>query len=359
MSQSDEQGATSRRGGVWRRSLRWAIGLLAVFFTLAAVASSYNWVRTANAMRRLPPPGEMIDIGGRRLHLYCLGKGAPTVILEGGLLDSWLAWSLVQPELAKSTRVCAYDRAGYGYSDSGPFPRTSEPIVSDLNALLQVAQVPSPYVLVAWSFGGFNVRLFAAQHPNDVGGLVLVDTAHEDLLDDPSPAVQKYWNGSKRRSLRRLVEATVGLNRLTGSNLAFPEVLPEDARPYAVAAGFSWQWARTDFSERRWLAAASSDQVRQSRQILNVPVVVITRGKPDLIAGSFGLTAAEAEEVERKWQERQRDLLNLSATSRLIIAEQSDHSIVYVQPTIVVAAVQELVADLRRPAKQAWSYRSR
>ena len=351
MSQPDEQGATSRRGGVWRRSFRWATGLLAVLFTLAAVASSYNWVRTKNAMRRLPPPGEMIDIGGRRLHLYCLGEGAPTVILEGGLLDSWLAWSLVQPELAKSTRVCAYDRAGYGYSDDGPYPRTSDSIASDLYMLLQTAKVPSPYVFVSWSSGGLNVRLFAAQHPTAVAGLVLVDTAHEDFHNDPSPAVQKYWNGSKRLSLRRLLEATVGLNRLKGSNLAFPEVLPEDARPYAVAAGFSWQWARTDFSERRRLATASSDQVRQSRRILRVPVVVIARGKPDLVAGSFGLTAAEAEEAERIWQERQRDLLNLSATSRLIIAEQSNHSIVYVQPSIVVTAVQELVADLRRTAK--------
>ena len=351
MSQPDEQGATSRRGSVWRRSLRWATGLLAVLFTLAVVASSYNWVRTTNAMRRLPPPGEMIDIGGRLLHLYCLGEGGPTVVLEGGLLDSWLAWSLIQPELAENTRVCAYDRAGYGYSDDGPYPRTSDSIASDLYVLLQTAKVPSPYVFVAWSSGGLNVRLFAAQHPTDVAALVFVDTAHEDFHDDPSPAVQKYWNGSKRRSLRRLAEATVGLQRLKGTNLAFPEVLPEGVRHYAAAAGFSWQWARTDFSERRWLATVSADQVRQSRQILSVPVVVIARGKPDLIAGSYGLTAAEAEEAERIWQERQRDLLNLSATSRLNIAEQSNHSIVYLQPAIVVAAVQEVVADLRRATK--------
>jgi pimeloyl-ACP methyl ester carboxylesterase len=206
-------------------------------------------------------------------------------------------------------------------------------------------------VFVAWSSGGLNVRLFAAQHPTDVAGLVLVDTAHEDFHNDPSPAVQKYWNGSKRRSLRRLLEATVGLNRLTGSNLAFPEVLPEGVRHYADVAGFSWQWARTDFSERRWLATVSADQVRQSRQILNVPVFVITRGKPDLIVGSYGLTAAEAEEAEQIWQKRQHDLLKLSATSRLITAEQSNHSIVYMQPEIVVTAVQELVADFREATK--------
>jgi pimeloyl-ACP methyl ester carboxylesterase len=135
-------------------------------------------------------------------------------------------------------------RAGYGYSDDGPYPRTSDSIASDLHVLLQTAEVPSPYVFVAWSSGGLNVRLFAAQHPTDVAGLVLVDTAHEDFHNDPSPAVQKYWNGSKRRSLRRLLEATVGLNRLTGSNLAFPEVLPQGVRHYADAAGFSWQWAR-------------------------------------------------------------------------------------------------------------------
>jgi pimeloyl-ACP methyl ester carboxylesterase len=127
-----------------------------------------------------PPPGTMVDVGGFRMHLVCEGEGGPAVIFDSGHADVWLTWFKVQPGLAKVTRVCTYDRAGIGYSDPGPRPRSRRRMVEELRTLLARASIAPPYVLVGHSFGGLNVRLYAALHPREVAGLVLVDSAHED-----------------------------------------------------------------------------------------------------------------------------------------------------------------------------------
>lgn len=120
-------------------------------------------------------PGELIDVGGYQLHIYCLGEGSPTVVLDAGGGD----WSLVmlplQQQLAEFTRTCVYDRAGSGWSEAGPLPVTAQANADALYALLTNAEVEAPYVLVGHSYGGLNVRLFASQHPESVAGVVLID----------------------------------------------------------------------------------------------------------------------------------------------------------------------------------------
>src|SRR5687767_11067489 len=121
-----------------------------------------------------PPPGRLVDVGGgRRLHVNCTGSGSPTVVLEAGASSFAIDWSLVQPEVAKSTRVCSYDRAGSGWSDARPNVDTPRRVIDDLRAALQTAGEKPPYVMVGASRGGFFVRLFTATHPADVVGLVL------------------------------------------------------------------------------------------------------------------------------------------------------------------------------------------
>src|SRR4030095_7799142 len=121
-----------------------------------------------------------VDVGGYRLRLQCTGQGSPTVVMDSGLGDTLETWADVWPGVKAFTRVCVYDRAGLRKSESGPPPRTSQRISDELHGLLLIAQVPGPYVLVGHSFGGLNVRLFAAQHPEQVVGLVLVEATHED-----------------------------------------------------------------------------------------------------------------------------------------------------------------------------------
>jgi pimeloyl-ACP methyl ester carboxylesterase len=129
---------------------------------------------------RYPPPGRLIDIGGRKLHLYCVGEGLPPVILEAGAGWGMTAWRQIQPALAQTTQVCSYDRAGYGWSDAGPLPRSGSQISTDLHMLLQQAGVPAPRVVVGHSIGGLYVRHYAATYPSEVSGMVLVDSSHED-----------------------------------------------------------------------------------------------------------------------------------------------------------------------------------
>jgi pimeloyl-ACP methyl ester carboxylesterase len=127
-----------------------------------------------------PPIGQLVDAGGYRLHVACQGEGGPTVVMEAATGETGLLWSLVQPGVAQTTRTCVYDRAGLGWSDPSPRPRTAAVMVEELRSLLASAEVPGPYVVVGHSFGGLLVRLYAARYPQEVAGLLLVDSAHED-----------------------------------------------------------------------------------------------------------------------------------------------------------------------------------
>src|SRR5262245_41044037 len=126
-------------------------------------------------------PGELIPVNGLRLNLYCQGSGSPTVIFDSGWEDWAPSWSIVQPQIARRTRACSYDRAGAGFSEPGPMPRTSMRIAAELHSALQQAGIRAPYILVGHAFGGDNVRIFADMYLSEVAGLVLVDADPDDL----------------------------------------------------------------------------------------------------------------------------------------------------------------------------------
>ena len=143
-----------RLSGGWRLLKFALLFLIALSALLAIAGATYEAIASARDRRLYPTPGKLVDIGGRRLHIYCTGQGSPTVILDAGLGDPSLYWFLVQPEITKFTRVCSYDRAGLGWSDPSPAARTAHQIASDLDALL-TPTVPPPYVLVGHSGGVF------------------------------------------------------------------------------------------------------------------------------------------------------------------------------------------------------------
>src|SRR4051812_26628883 len=168
---------TQRKRSQARRIGRTLIGLLGVTVVLGLLGAAYESVSEAADARAYPPPGQMVDVGGYRLHINCVGAGSPTVVIEAGQGDSSVSWSSwVQPRVATTTRVCTYDRAGMGYSDPGPLPRTAERFAQELHTLLLRADEPGPYVLVGHSLGGLTVRIFAHEYPADVLGVVLVDS---------------------------------------------------------------------------------------------------------------------------------------------------------------------------------------
>ena len=173
---------------LWRQIWRVLLIVVLLIALLAFIGFLYQNIASAVDASRYPPPGKLIDVGGYRLHLYCTGtshSGSPTVILEAGGGGGSVGWSKIQPGVASFTRVCSYDRAGYGWSDNGPLPRTAGRIVTELHTLLTRAAVPGPYVLVGHSFGGLIVRLYAYRYPQQVAGLVLVDSISEEGVRFP------------------------------------------------------------------------------------------------------------------------------------------------------------------------------
>ena len=188
------------------------VGILAVFLGSAAAAAAGEAMIERRDRRRLPPPGQLVDVGGRRLHLVIAGeeRAGPTVILDGGMVSFSSNWAWVQPEVARAARVVAYDRAGLGWSDPGPRPRDAGQSARELRTALQRLRVSGPYVLAGHSYGGLVVRAFAALYPEEVAGIVLVDSSHPDQWARIGVSSRVLGFGSKASS----VVARFGLFRL-------------------------------------------------------------------------------------------------------------------------------------------------
>jgi pimeloyl-ACP methyl ester carboxylesterase len=192
-------------------------GLLALLIGLAAIGASYQTIATARDRRAYPPPGQLIDVGGYRIHLASSGanNGNPTVILLacGGCTSA--NWGWVQPEIARITRVVAYDRAGFGWSDPGSEPRAALHNVHELHTALAKADIPGPYVLVGHSYGGPVARVFTSEYPDEVAGMVLVDPRHPDQDTRFPPEAQAKSQSEAEMIAVLRVLARFGTLRLT------------------------------------------------------------------------------------------------------------------------------------------------
>ena len=265
-------------------------------------------------------PGKMIDLGDLKLHLDCRGQGSPTVILESGLGGSSLDWARVLPDAARITRVCAYDRAGYGWSEMGMLPRTSQQIVGELHALLQAANVEGPYILVGHSFGGFSVRLFASRFPQETAALILVDASHEDQFAQLRDA------GLVKRASR---------TQRSMSGAIVPDNLPANLHDIAAELAHTTKAIITLQSEIRFFQQ-SADQVRWYSSLPDVSVVVLSRGLKGLRKN------VQDKNLETVWRSLQDDLFIRRGCSHLI-AESSGHYIQLDDPKLVVNTIQRLV----------------
>ncbi len=305
---------------MWRWTKRILVGLCGLLILAAAAGATYQWVATRQDLAATPPPGQLVDVGGHRLHLWCLGAGAPAVILEAGLGGSTADWGFVQPEIARFTRVCAYDRAGMGYSDPGPSPRTARRIAEELGTLIDRSGLGGPVVLVAASSGGFDVRVFASDHTDRVAGLILVDASHED---------QRHEVPSLARWVPLL--SSIGIFRLLGISFGpSPASLSPSVQKFIEATKFraaGYQAAADEIIHIR----DSASEVRTSRRTLRIPVVVVTGGR----------------NADETWRDLQRDQVKLSERGCQIIAEQSGHLVQIDQPEIVVNAVRAVVEGTR------------
>jgi pimeloyl-ACP methyl ester carboxylesterase len=275
----------------------------------------YQAIGSAGDARRYPPSGQLVSVGDYRLHLNCVGEGSPTVILEtmsGGMSAYW-AW--IQPEVAKKTRVCAYDRAGRGWSDPGATPRDLWGTAEDLYTLLQNAGIDGPYVPVGHSIGGLYVRALATQHPNEVVGMVLVDAVHPEDFDR-YPEIEEQGKTYSRITAFFPALARIGLFRLYfefGGEIDFPD-LP--AQQHAEVASF---WSSPAYFQNSRAEGQMSSAIRKQGQAL-----------PDL--GDMPLVVISAGINSPNWTTLQAELPLLSTNSRHITVEDAMHSSLALNP---------------------------
>jgi pimeloyl-ACP methyl ester carboxylesterase len=320
------------------RTLAALVGLLVV---LGLVGAVYESAAEAADVRAYPPPGQLVDVGGYRLHINCVGTGSPTVVIDAGWGDWSGGWSRVQPEAAKTTRVCTYDRAGMGYSEPGPLPRTAEQFAKELHTLLQHAAIPGPYVLVGHSMGGAPVRVFAHTYAAEVAGVVLIESMNPEEAGTPAPATTATPPNPGavsiiNRFLTNLLTlpARVGLVRLVSGPVA--GLSPDDANAY-TARSVTVRSLQAAIDEGRGMQEGLA-QARRVTTLGSVPLIVLSRG---LHEGSAG--------EDEKWQREQSELLHLSSHSQQVFAEKSGHNIQFDQPAAAVGAIVQLVAQFRQP----------
>jgi pimeloyl-ACP methyl ester carboxylesterase len=308
----------------------------AVLVILLGAGLVYEYLSERGDRKRYPPPGTLLDVSKRRVHLFCQGNApGPTVVIEQGMGSPSIVWRSVQAGIAEFARVCTYDRAGYLWSDPASGPRSIEDRVADLHAVLLAGAVPAPYVLVGHSLGGLIVRRFAAAYPNLVAGIVLVD-APDEIVIFRDAITAFYRQGARFQRFLRLL-ARFGVVRLLGRRVPML-MLPDDETGYALCVTPNHAAAAAD--DMQSLLNASTD-VRKPQVpgvLADRPLLLLMHGIP------FPPMAAAMEEG---WADSQQRLLALSSDSDLIMANNSGHLIHVDEPALVIAAVRRVHAAAR------------
>jgi pimeloyl-ACP methyl ester carboxylesterase len=318
------------------------LGLLTFFGPVACAAGSADPYAGPQQLVKLPD--------GRRMNLYCQGKTGPVVILDAGLGGTTWSWSSLQEPLSERFRVCAYDRAGMGFSDPGPMPRDARRRTDDLRAMLKASGLPGPYLLVGHSLGAIDVQLYALQSPEEVAGLVLVDpsTAHQaqrlsDAVGQTAPA---DGNGGRRACLEA---AVAGLKRGTPAWDACVGKASDSWSPEFRAAmermRTSPDFFRAEVSEFDSLAGADSDQLDAAhRHLGDMPLVVLTAEN----TYRTGIPPGYADILSAQWMAMHDEIARLSSRGVNRLVPGSGHLIPSEKPQAVIDAVREVARQANK-----------
>jgi pimeloyl-ACP methyl ester carboxylesterase len=327
----------NRKFGLWMRTA------LTIVIILAAATWIMGAVLKFNMMEQYPAQGQLVDVDGFKMHIYCAGKGHPTVILSAGLDDFSIFWSSVQPEVAETTRVCSYDRAGLGWSEASSDPRTSGVMVNELHKLLINANIHPPYILAGHSFGGALIRLYAHSYPDEVAGMVLIDAAPDDLFIR-IPSWRNAIDG-KVRFYRTLVPmSSFGLLTFTPGSIP-NRGMSDDVLSQYRAVAVSTDYFQTGVAENEGFENNLGEVRNAHLDLGNLPLIVISRGYWEPMPG---FSDAENQQAWQIWQEMQSELLSLSSNGRQIIARESGHNIQLEQPGLVIKVIKDVINIARK-----------
>ena len=319
--------------------------ILIAAVVLATACAIYNVAAGAMQRRRYPPPGSFYEVQGHRMHLYCTGAGSPTVVLEAGAGDQLLYWQTVQPQLARVTRVCSYDRAGLGWSDPTTGEHDAEAIAQQLHQLLVAAAVRPPFVLVGASAGGYYVREYTREFPNEVVGVAFLDASFPSQVDE-LPGQRQWYDAERPRRLRasrwQKLRTALGWERLLGR--CHDDVPPglEQLRAAYDAAMCRTSYVGADLPE--WFEfEKSGHEAGRLTSLGDRPLVVISQD-PNRDKKGWTQQAIAAQPV---WAHEQAELATLSSRSWHIVARGSGHHIHQERPEVVIGEITQLVDYLR------------
>jgi pimeloyl-ACP methyl ester carboxylesterase len=331
---------------------------------LAWLAIAASFVAAADqqvnpALNLYAKPQRLVHLqNGRRMNVLCEGSGVPTVILEAGAGGSTLDWRKVQSTLAQTTRVCSYDRAGMGYSDAGPLPRTADAVVTDLEALLKAAAIRGPYLIVAHSLGSFYARLYADRHLEDVVGMVLLDPSVEQQDRRFAELVPKF--GTLMQEDKALQEKCLQLARAGRLSAEMP-IFKDCTYGYARDPSFSDELFQVQIrrrlsvpfreallSETAEMEGADSAQLLAGRRSYgNIPLVVLTQS-PESPDAYPGFTIEEVDALNALWLRMHDELAALSSRGVNRVVERSGHYIQKDRPDVVIETVGSVFGSYRK-----------
>ncbi|MBV8844339.1 MAG: alpha/beta fold hydrolase, partial [Bryobacterales bacterium] len=297
-------------------------------FVAGLCAAGFIHERVAEWRNPVPPRvGQAVDVGGRTLNYFCQGEGSPTVIFESGRGGPGIGWSRFQKEVAKYTRACWYDRAGYGWSDAAPFPHPASAIADDLHALLIRAKIPPPYVLVGASFGGLTSRVFAHRYPEGVGGMVLVDATMlmpGSVPEPPTGSYLPYFPG--------LLPALARLARPIGlARLAMP---PDSVNVFEP---------RTMVESMKEMDYESMLESLEVTGLGDLPLIVLTAGRHRITPPDNPVDARRERTFEARWIEGQRALAHLSTRGEQRVFSDARHNLLRDEPQAILDAIGDVV----------------
>lgn len=296
-----------------------------------------------------PMPGKLVDVGNHKLHINCSGQGENTVVFESGG-GSWsLDWTNVVNRLSRSSRVCTYDRAGFGWSENATGARDIATIVNELHQLLTNGGIEGPIILVGASMGGAIVQLYAEKYPNLVSGILLLDARGKRSVTDLlsiEPTLLPPSGVPRFASILASFNIVHGVLKLVGTDRILLDAHPhfesyEDAvKDIYLNTNVLDKNLRATFAEAI-SDADSEDQLDSIKGFGNTPLIVVTHGYENRF-NALDLTSGEREVIEAEWIRQQRELARLSNRSKFVIARDSGHLIQLDQPTLVVKLVEEL-----------------
>lgn len=327
-------------------------GLLA-FIVIAVISGRIYQVRSQYVdLRQHPAPGKLVSVNDHLMHINCLGSGSPTVILEQGAGTGGQAtlWQDLHEQSSKITRVCAYDRAGVGYSEPVNIPTRSVDVASNLHLLLQQYGIEENLLLVGWSRGGIHIREFQKQFPELVSGMVLVDSAHELQYQRVPDAPVQAATGTALYQVAQYLQP-LGLLRITGlveaqiKGFAIPEKeIPRARALYNMSHSISTLLNETIGAE------IDSDDASEPASLGDLPLVVITQGEPVVLPPGLppAYTLEYFQDTRRVWNELQSELAQLSTNSKQVIASDSGHGNIHSrQPELIISAISDVVFAVR------------